>query len=655
MLTREEKFNLLTGKCSWETDDCNGKIKKLKLCDGPHGLRLCNGFEGDSKATNTSYPSLSLLACSWDKELAYLMANSIADDYIDNNVDILLGPGINIKRSPLNGRNFEYFSEDPVLSGELASAYINGLQNKGIGACLKHFAVNCSENFRMCQNEELDERTLYEIYLKAFAIAIKKSKPWTVMASYNKVNGIYASENRRLLNDVLRGELGFDGVIVSDWGASQNRAKSLKASLDLEMPFNECSFEELKEAYNLGFITDNDIDSSVNRILDLIEKTKNSKKRVSFTSQQRHENAVKIAEESTVLLKNNGILPLKAGSTVDLFMGCDIEVYGGGGSSAVNSNVNIKSVADSLTDLGFKVNKSLSHENVICDFYGDYQIVTISDCIAETEGVDRYNIKLRHNDVLRVLDLAKKTDKLILLVYSGSAVDLSELVDKVAAIVYVGFAGEAGGEGVAKILSGKVNPSGKLAETFPVSIEQSSAFDDVETPSFRFLKERFYFGYRYYDKYNVVPQFPFGYGLSYSNFEYSDLRIEKTDDTDFDVIYDITNKSKVDGKEVSQIYVSDVFSTCDRPVKELKGFSKDEIKAGETKTVKIHLDKDAFSFYNPSLKSFYVENGYFDILVGSSSADIKLKTRIEINLDFYSQCSFNHGGWNRKNNLINKK
>lgn len=640
-LSLEEKFRLLTAKDAWTTQDFGGKIKSVRMTDGPHGVRRC-----DDKETikSTAYPALSLVACSWNPQAAYLMASSIASDCIEQGVDILLAPGVNMKRSPLCGRNFEYFSEDPYLSGSMACSYIEGLQDCGVGATLKHFACNNGENHRFYQNSELDERTLYESYLTAFEISLQ-AKPWMVMCAYNKVNGVFASENEKLLKEILRDKFGYDGVIVSDWEAVKNRAKALKATLDLEMPYNAYSYDELKTAYENGFIADQEIDACVNRLLALAEKTCRVQKKVLYARDQRHKNALNIARESVVLLKNeNRILPMKKYASVDLFRSCDLEVTQGGGSAKVESNYPEVTLASALEKQGYAVNANLSHENVIGETSGDYLIYTVGSNQYEMEGVDRNNIDVRNMDAQKILYFCERGEKVIVVIYAGSVVDISLFADKAAAIVYAGFGGEAGNEAVADILSGSVCPSGKLAETFPRNLSETPVDGKTENPAYAFYGERFFFGYRFYDKMNIPPLFAFGSGLSYAHFEYSDLAVEKIGDTEFFVSYSITNISEVCGKEISQVYVRDISASCERPVKELRAFSKDEFKAGETKRVTLQLGRRAFAFYNPSLGEYYVENGKFEILVGASSVDIRLKHSVVISLPAEKQCSIDHKG-----------
>lgn len=636
-LTLEEKFRLLRGKTSWQTDDLGGKLPSVTVCDGPHGLR--------NSSSSTAYPNASMVASTWNVDLARQTGENIADACIEEKVDILLAPGINIKRTPLCGRNFEYYSEDPYLAGEMAYAFISGVHGKGIGTSLKHFAANNNENYRFFQNSEVDERAFREIYVAAFERALE-AKPWTVMCSYNKVNGAYASENPRLLNELLRGDLGFDGVIVSDWDAVKNRARALKATLDLEMPYNPASVGELQEGYEAGFITESEVDASVDRLFALIDKVEKAAplRKITTTREERHAAAVKIAEEGFVLLKNeDGLLPMKAGATVDLYNPKATYKTAGGGSSCVTTDYPIKSLGDTLREAGYGVTE---HHDRCTGYFceeseSDYRLVAVNTQCTESEDFDRDNIFLRTIDEEALIRLADAYENVIALVYAGSAVDMSRWAHKVKAIVLVGFGGEGVNEALANVLSGKISPSGKLAESFPVSLEDCPVDKSGEFDPYNFYAERFYVGYRYYDRYDD-PLFAFGHGLSYAKFEYSDLVVKKLGETDYEVTYTVKNTSNAAGKEVSQLYVSDPFSTCERPLKELKGFRKDELKAGERKRVTLKLNARSFACWNPALKSWYVENGKYEILVGAASDDIRLKAQIEIRLPKFTQLSPTH-------------
>ncbi len=642
-LTIDEKIKLLSGKNNWQTNDLDGKLPSVFVADGPHGLRKTNDAQNETVPA-TAMPSLSVLSSSWDRELCYLNTQTIADDCIENNVDVLLAPGVNIKRSPLCGRNFEYFSEDPYLAGELASSYVDGLQDSGVGACIKHFCLNNKEFERLYQSSDVDERTLREIYLKAFEKIVKKSQPLTIMCSYNSVNGVPMAENKWLLNDVLREEFGFSGLIMSDWCAVKNPYKSAKATLDLEMPARSMSYPILKQAYERGLITEEEIDVCATHLINLIEKLDKLKEKrvVKYSIEQRHENAVKIASESMVLLKNDGVLPLTSGNT--LIVGNKIygPIIGGGGSSKVKPRKPLASLQEELEKLGTPIkfstiNATLTN-TLIKQSYVIYEEAYESDNVilfvnsAMTEGEDSASMKLPPITEDYINQIAKYNKKVTVCLFSGSAVDMSAWIDNVSAVIWCGFAGEGLYEALASILLGKVSPCGKLAETYPLSVEDTPTGLDVGNCNYDVYREGLMVGYRHYDYYKKNVLFPFGYGLSYAKFEYSDIKIEKKTETDYLVKFKITNVSNIDAKEISQLYVKDVASRVLRPEKELKGFEKTFIKAGETVEVTIPLDKTAFSYYSVPLKKDYVENGWFEILVGSSSRDIKLASKIKIEL-----------------------
>lgn len=649
-LTLDEKFKLLTGKNRWDMEDLDGKLPFVCMADGPHGLRKEiytideNGNRkkiGNEKTT--AYPCLSILSCSFDRDLAYKYAEYIADECSEKGVDILLAPGVNTKRSPLCGRNFEYVSEDPYLAGELAYSYINGLQDRGVGTCLKHYALNNNENYRFFQNVEIDERTMREMYLSQFERALQ-AKPWSVMCSYNMVNGAYASENEVLLKDILRNDFKYNGVVISDWGAVYNRVKALKATLDLEMPYNKDAYNELKEAYEKGYITDEEIDASVNRLLEMIDKAVESRKirKVIYTAQERSDMSKIIESESIVMLKNDGVLPIEKGASVEV--SSDITSLNWttpGGSSKVPTGVKVKPISQSLRDLGFDV-----YANFVSGYNAEseckYQVLCVRG-EDEVENEDRVTIKLKPHLENMIIETAKHNSNVIVVIYAGSAIDCSAWIDKVSAVLYVGLAGERGNDAIAEIISGKVNPSGKLSETFHRNLEDYSVDIVSEAKPFVRYSEGTNIGYFYYDKSDKKPLFPFGYGLSYSTFVYSNLKVEKKGELDYVISYDITNTSNVDGKEVSQVYVKDNVCIVERPEKELKGFSKDLIKAGETKRVEIPLNERSFAYYNLSKKKFYVENGKFTIMVGSSSRDIHLTSEIDIRLDGYTQTTLTRG------------
>ena len=654
-LTLDEKLMLLTGKDGWHTSDANGKVKSLSLCDGPHGLRMMTSETDTVPAT--SMPTLTLLASTWDRELAYLDGSTIADECIENGADVLLAPGVNMKRTPLSGRNFEYFSEDPLIAGELASEFIKGVQEKGIGTCLKHYAVNNREYNRFGSTSELDERTLRDIYLRAFEIVVKKAKPWTVMASYNKINGVYATENKRLLDGVLREEFGFDGLVVSDWSAVNNRYKSLKAGVDLDMPYKPYSFPNLKEAYEKGFITEEEIDKSVLRILNLIKKTENNLKRVTTKKEERHDISRVIAENGMVLLKNeDNILPLRACNIVVEGHQATCPTISGGGSSLAFTTYLPKHLADCLAE---NLPDAKITSNRAYKLHGDYQqryidsirdaynndvvVVTIgNDHIKESESWDREDINLRWSEVKLIKDIAKINKNVVVVLYASGPVDMRDFIDDAKAVLLAGFAGEGANEAVANILTGKVNPSGKLTETFPLCLEDTPTGMNVGDMLVDRYTEGVMMGYRYYDYYKKDVMFPFGHGISYSDIEYSDFEVKKASETDYELSYTLTNNSDIDAKEVSQIYVSQVFKVVSRPEKELCAFSKDLVKAHSSTRVTVKIDKSAFEYYNTELARKVVENGDYVLMLGASSRDIRAEEKITVNLPDEEQYTLYH-------------
>lgn len=645
-LSLEDKLSLLTGKDFWSSNDLDGRLPSLVVSDGPNGLRKC---VGDTQLKSTSFPSLSSLGNSWNKELSYLEGQNIASICVENNVDVILGPGVNIKRSPFGGRNFEYFSEDPLLSGVLAKGYIEGVQSLGVGTCLKHFCCNNYEYEREFRSSEVDERTLFEIYFKPFEIALEAS-PWSIMPSYNCVNGVYACENKYLLKDMLRDKFNYTGCLISDWGAVHNSAKSLKAGLDLRMPFDSRAIGELKDAYSKKYINEEDVNSAISNIANLIEKTNNNKKRVLFSKEESHQNAVAIAKEGIVLLKNDdGILPLSKNSKVLITGDAAINPpYGGGGSSYVTSDFKSKSIEELLKEKGYSAeyrfgyNASFTFENSVIlqrADNNDVAIVTVAvDKDKFEEGHDRETLRLSKAQEKAILTIASRI-RTVVIIYCGGVVDVSSWKDCVNGIVLAGYGGEGINEALSSILSGETNPSGRLSETF-ITCEDNEYVDGIySTESYVRYVEGVFVGYRNVGNPNYKIIYPFGYGLSYSKFEYSNIKVNKLSETDYEVSFDVANTSNVDGKEVVQLYVSDLSSSVSRPTRELKAFEKVFIKANSSKTIKFKLDKSAFAFYNASIHDWYIENGLFEIQIGSSSLDIKLKQRIDIELDTYSQYS----------------
>lgn len=649
-LTLEEKLKLLTGADNWRLTTANGKLPTVFLSDGPHGVRKMTDDHKTLKAT--LMPSLSVVCNTWNEDLAYLQGQTIADECLQQDADVLLAPGVNMKRTPLCGRNFEYFSEDPFIAGKMGRSYIEGVQSKGVGATLKHYYGNNREYDRFHQSSEIDERTAREIYLPAFEEAVK-AKPWMVMCAYNLINGVYAAENKQAF-DILRDEFGFDGVIVSDWAAVRDSAKSAKASLDLRMPFNPTAYDELKRAYDEGWLSIEEIDACISRILKFIEKTQTLKQKATTDKESRHQTAIKIASEGMVLLKNqDNILPIKKGKVLVAGPFHRFNAVGGG-SANTESDYPIKPIEELLNQ-----NETITATFPDCYMsHGDYQkalnhiikeayksdvcvLAVGNNNYIEAECFDRTYLKISDAQEQIILDVAKVNPNVVVVLESGSAIDMRKWIDKVKAVVYTGFAGEATNEVVCNILTGKINPSGKLTETFPLCLEDTPTGSSVGTAFVDRYQEGVFIGYRYYDSYEKEVLFPFGYGLSYSKFEYSNVSIEKKTETDYTVSFKVKNVSNVDGYETAQLYVKDVFSVVSRPEKELKGYKKVYLKAGEETTVSIPLNYRSFAYYSLPLKKWYVENGTFEIKVGSSSRNILLEDKIEINLPYKDQASEN--------------
>lgn len=623
--TTEEKFRIIIGEEA-KTAYIYGKLDGIVLRDGPCGVRnIEKDKDGNIKPT-TTYPSPSVLSNTWNKKLAFLEGESIGNDAIENNVDILFGPGVNIKRTPLCGRNFEYFSEDPYLAGLMAKEYIRGLQKKGIGACIKHFALNNREHYRLVSSSECDKRTLMEIYARQFEIALE-AKPYLVMCSYNQVNGVYASENKPLL-DILRKKFNYKGIIMSDFGAVQSVHRSLNAGIELIMPRIDKYDKWIEEDYNNNKITDEVLNKKVDKILKLEEKCKSFNKKINYSKEERHNNAVKISLEGIVLLKNeDNILPLKRKDKV-LFVGDAVRTstINGGGSALCISNYQEPELEKLFNN---KVSDyALDAYNTDFSMY-DKVIVLVNDVVAK-EGEDRKSITLPEKSLDLIDFVTSKHSNVIIGIYASSVVDLTGIDDKVKGLLFIGYPGEGCNESLYKLLSGKVSPSGKLSETIPMNIEDTYTKLDEGNGYVEDYTDRIFVGYRYYDKYNKKVRYPFGYGLSYATFEYSNLNVLKEENGNIKVSYTIKNSSDIDAKEVSEVYVKDLISTVIRPEKELKNFSKDLIKAHESKNITLTLTPRDFMFYSIVKDDWYLESGEFEISVGSSSRDIKLSKIINI-------------------------
>ncbi len=657
-LSLEQKAAFVSGYDYWHLNSApEAGLPQIMITDGPHGLRKQNK---DKKASDgiglgnsvpaTCFPPASTTSCSWDEELIQAEGEALAEECLKEQVSTILGPGTNIKRSPVCGRNFEYFSEDPYLAGKCSASLVNGVQSKGIGTSLKHFACNSQEAFRMVINEVIDERTMRELYLTAFEICVKEAQPWTIMNSYNRINGVYASQNEWLQEKVLRDEWGFEGLLVTDWGASVDRIPGLKYGTDLEMPSSGgLNTKKIIEAVKSGELDEAILDKRVDNVVDLIVKSKPAlEKTHTYDIDAHHKLAQKVAEGSMVLLKNDdAVLPLKKGQKVAVIGEmAKAPRFQGAGSSVINPT-KLDNAYDELSKLGVdmlyaagyekgkdEINAQLVNEAVEAAKKADVAVVFAGLTEEfEGEGYDRLDIEMpkSHNNIISAV--AKANPNTVVVLAGGSVVNITWL-NEVKALLNSGLGGQAGGAAVANILTGAVNPSGKTSETYPLSFDQNPTYGNYPGgPVTSEHRESVYIGYRYYDKAEKDVLFPFGYGLSYTTFEYSDIKLSADSIKDTDTVtvsFKIKNTGSVDGAEVAQIYVADKESTIFRPVKELKGFKKVFLKAGEEKEISVELSKRAFAFYNVELGDWMVETGEFDILVGASSRDIRLSAAMTV-------------------------
>jgi beta-glucosidase len=660
-MTLEEKAALCTGASAWTTTPVERLgIPEMIVSDGPHGLRrVPDVYSMSSKSLPaTCFPTASCLASTWNADLLYSMGVALAEEAIALNVDVILGPGVNMKRSPLGGRNFEYFSEDPYLTGELAVGLVNGIQSKGVGTSLKHYAANNQEFQRLSISVEVDERTLHEIYLAAFEKVVKRAKPWTVMCAYNKVNGEYCSQHHQLLTQILKEDWGFEGLVVSDWGAVHDRVGGLQTGLDLEMPGPmDRRVKAVIDAVRNGELDESILDESVRRILNIVFKAKATPKTGSFDEAAHHNLAQKVASEGMVLLKNNGILPLKGQQQIAVIGRSAKDPYyqGGGSSHIVPTNVDIpfKELQNRSDGVEFAFSEGYPeddsyHPNMIgaaveIAKQADAAILYIAPPPSwESEGYDRQSFDLPKQHVALIKAVAAVQPSTIVILNNGAPVGVSDWINDVAAVLESWMMGQAGAAAIADILVGKVNPSGKLAETIPYHIEDTPPYINWPGEAGKvFYGERLFIGYRYYDEKKMDVQFPFGYGLSYTTFEYSNAQLSASnfkDNDDITVRVDITNSGNVAGKEIVQLYIRDVKSLLVRPEKELKSFTKVELQPGETKTVEFKLDFRSFAFYHPIYKDWITEDGEYEFLIGASSADIRqtLNGTLESTLDLPS-------------------
>ena len=647
-LTLEEKCALLSGAETFKTRGMpKHGIPQIWLSDGPHGLRKQAG-ESDHLGLNpsvpaTCFPTASAVANSWDAALGEEIGAALGEEAAAQEVSVLLGPGLNMKRNPLCGRSFEYFSEDPYLAGKLAAGYIRGIQSKGVAACPKHFAVNSQETRRMASDSIVDERTLREIYLTGFEIAVKEGHPRSIMSSYNLVNGTYANENKHLLMEILRGEWGFDGAVITDWGGSNDHALGVKNGSTLEMPApGGDSVRELLAAVESGKISESDIDARLSELLPLVFDTKAALDAAprEFDAAAHHALARRAAEESLVLLKNEGsLLPLAAGSKVAVIGDfAKNPRYQGAGSSMVNStqvDVLLDKLIDSeLNVIGYqqgfdrhgKPDAALQRSACELATQADTVILCMGlDEIAESEGLDRSNLRLAQNQVDLLQAVAAVNPKIVVVLYSGSVVETPWL-DNCQALLYAALGGQAGAGAVADALAGKVNPCGKLAETWPLAYADiPSAADFATRRKTVEYREGLYIGYRYFTTAEKAVRFPFGYGMSYTTFAYSDMAADEQG-----VSLTVTNTGSVAGTEIVQLYVAKKSSELFRPAKELKGFARVTLAPGEKQRITIMLDDKAFRFWNVKANRWEIEGGEYELLVGASVEDIRLCEKISV-------------------------
>ena len=644
-LTLKEKASLISGKDFWQTVNIDRVgIPSAFLSDGPHGVRR-QAAAADHLGLNasipaTSYPTAATMANSWDPELGEELGQKLGQEAAVQKVNILLGPGLNMKRSPLCGRNFEYFSEDPYLAGKMAAGYVRGIQSNGISACVKHFACNNQEENRMTLDSIVDERTFREIYLTAFEIAVKEGKTKSIMSSYNLINGKFANENEHLLVDILRKEWGYDGLVVTDWGGNNDGVASLRCGNQLEMPGTPDRPEEVINAIEKGELEESVLDDCVDKLLETVFDTMENgvnKAPENFDVEEHHNAAQRFAEESAVLLKNNGVLPLRNDKKV-AFIGDFLYLprYQGAGSSIVNPT-KLDNTVDLLPKSGFEIvgtakgfdrygkkKKKLHNEAIELAKKADVVVMYLGlDEVTEAEGLDRQNLHLENNQLELVKDI-KALDKEIVIVLScGSAVEMP-FINDVSAVLHCYLNGQAGAQAALNILSGKVNPSGKLSETIPLALEDVASSDNFPSHTRTIeYREAYGIGYRYFDIAQKPVRFPFGFGLSYTTFEYKNLVVDNKG-----VTFEITNTGKVDGKEIAQLYVGLKGSALIRPAKELKGFTKVFLKAGETKKVFIPFDDKTFRYFNTATNKWEIEKGVYDLYVAASIDDVRLEGSI---------------------------
>ncbi len=647
-MTLEEKALMMSGKNTWQSVDYpQYGIPSLMMSDGPHGMRVQDPNAGDhlglgSSIPATCFPTAATVANSWDEGLGEELGKALGQEAAAMGVHVILGPGLNIKRSPLCGRNFEYFSEDPYLAGKMAAAYVRGIQSVGVSACPKHFAANSQELRRMTNNSVLDERTLREIYLTGFEIAVKEGKAEAIMSSYNEINGVYANENKHLLQDILREEWGFGGYVVSDWGASNDHALGVKNGSHLEMPgTGKSGKRELLKAIEEGRLTEEELDRRLDELLDVIFRLTKDRPAagMGFDVKAHHALAGKIAEQSIVLLKNEGeILPLKRGAKVAVIGDfAETPRYQGAGSSLVNTSMPPESILGCIEDSGLHMvayaqgyrrnmcaDKGLAEAALLAAEGADAVLVFAGlDEINEAEGTDRVHMRMPQAQNELIDALTSRCSNVVVILSAGSAVEMPWR-NKAKAIVHGYLGGQAGASAMLRILMGEANPSGKLNETYPLRYEDTPAcayYPGKERNSE--YRESLFVGYRYYATTGKEVAFPFGYGLSYTTFAYSSLEA-----TAQEVRFRLKNTGERDGAEIAQVYIGKKSDTVFRPSKELKGFRKVFLRAGEEKEIVIPLDDKAFRFFDVRTNSWETEQGRYHIEIGTDAANTVLQTDI---------------------------
>jgi beta-glucosidase len=656
-LTLEEKASLCSGKDSWLLKSVERLgLSSVMVADGPHGLRKQLKADGqsyyDKTVSATCFPPAATSVCSFDRDLLFQMGQAMAEECLQEKVSVILGPGVNIKRSPLCGRNFEYFSEDPFVSGEMAAALIKGIQSKGIGTSLKHFAANNQETGRFTCNSVVDERALREIYLAAFETAVKQSQPWTVMDSYNLLNGVYASENHKLLTGILRDEWGFKGIVMTDWGAVNDRVEGLKAGQDLEMPgIGDFNDSKIIAAVKNGVLDESILNKAALRLVELILKARENLREYKYDKSAHNALAYKIALESAVLLKNEAdVLPVKQGQSLAVIGGfAKTPRYQGAGSSKIVPH-QLDNAYDAFKAAGVSFDYAQGYSGINPDAAlideavsaakGKDKVIIFAGLPDEyeSEGFDRssFDMPPSHNKLIEAVAAVNQNVVVVLQLGAPAALPWA---GRVKGILASYLCGQAGSGAVVDLLLGKHSPCGKLAETWPLSIEDTPCYNyypgSIRNAEYR---ESIFVGYRYYDHGEKNVAYPFGHGLSYTGFEYGNLKLGNSSFKNGDkleISFDVKNTGNMPGAETAQIYVAPKNTVIFRAIKELKGFEKVFLQKGESKTVKIILDARSFSYYNVPKKTWAIEGGVYEILVGASSRDILLRGEVSVTGDGY--------------------